>query len=157
VAKYVYSRATANGKRAPVPGRRQEPGDRAARCGHGDDYSDRAGLVVWLRRPALPGLVDRYHVARRAACSRRIAQAASSRKVGYGLDQGVEMGPVITAASQQRIEQLIGQGQREGAEVLVDGAARGGWLADGFFVRPDHPRQGRPARRAGEPRSSGGA
>jgi malonate-semialdehyde dehydrogenase (acetylating)/methylmalonate-semialdehyde dehydrogenase len=35
VAKYVYSRAAANGKRRTVPGRREEPGHRAAGCRHG--------------------------------------------------------------------------------------------------------------------------
>src|SRR5260370_171117 len=51
----------------------------------------------------------------------QIVSAAASRKVGYGLDPGVEMGPVITAESKQRIESLIGKGVSEGAEVLLDG------------------------------------
>ncbi|MCA2000422.1 MAG: aldehyde dehydrogenase family protein, partial [Chloroflexi bacterium] len=37
------------------------------------------------------------------------------------LDSGVQMGPVINKASQQRIEQLIGVGAAEGANVCVDG------------------------------------
>ncbi len=50
-----------------------------------------------------------------------ICDAAASRVVGYGLDSGVQMGPVINKASQQRIEQLIGVGAAEGANVCVDG------------------------------------
>ena len=34
---------------------------------------------------------------------------ASSFKVGYGLDEGVRMGPVITQQSRIRIEDLIGK------------------------------------------------
>src|SRR5262249_59825354 len=65
------------------------------------------------------------------------AQCGSSRKVGYGLDPDVDMGPVITAESKQRIEHLIGKGPSEGAEILVDG--RASTIAGhehGFFVRP---------------------
>src|ERR1700731_2293178 len=45
-----------------------------------------------------------------------IAEAASSIKVGFGLDSGVQMGPVISRESKQRIEILIGQGLGEGAK-----------------------------------------
>jgi malonate-semialdehyde dehydrogenase (acetylating)/methylmalonate-semialdehyde dehydrogenase len=66
-----------------------------------------------------------------------IAEAASSRKVGYGGDAGVEMGPVITAESKQRIEGLIAQGIAGGAEALVDGRdTRVPGYEDGYFVRP---------------------
>ncbi len=51
----------------------------------------------------------------------RITHVAETRKVGYGLDAGVEMGPVITPESKQRVEWLIGKGVNEGARVLVDG------------------------------------
>ena len=66
-----------------------------------------------------------------------MADVASSRVVGYGLEEGVQMGTVIDKASQRRIEQLIQQGADEGATVLVDG--RGPRIAgyeNGAFVRP---------------------
>jgi malonate-semialdehyde dehydrogenase (acetylating)/methylmalonate-semialdehyde dehydrogenase len=66
-----------------------------------------------------------------------IVDAAANRVVGYGLEEGVEMGPVITPESKDRIENLIGVGEREGAKVLVDG--RGSHIAgyeNGNFVRP---------------------
>src|SRR5271166_7165826 len=50
-----------------------------------------------------------------------IAEAASSIKVGYGLDAGVQMGPVITRESKQRIESLIATGVSDGAKPIVDG------------------------------------
>jgi malonate-semialdehyde dehydrogenase (acetylating)/methylmalonate-semialdehyde dehydrogenase len=57
--------------------------------------------------------------------------------VGYGLDEGVQMGPVITSQSKARIESLIGQAAREGAQLLVDGrqASISGYES-GYFVRP---------------------
>ncbi len=50
-----------------------------------------------------------------------IAESASKLKVGNGLDEGVQMGPVISAQSKSRIESLIGVGEKEGAKVLLDG------------------------------------
>jgi malonate-semialdehyde dehydrogenase (acetylating)/methylmalonate-semialdehyde dehydrogenase len=66
-----------------------------------------------------------------------ICDAASTRVVGYGLDAGVQMGPVINAVSKQRIEQLIGQGAAQGAAVPVDG--RGAVVKGyegGSFIKP---------------------
>jgi len=50
-----------------------------------------------------------------------IAQAASSIRVGNGLDSGVQMGPVISRESKQRIESLISTGVGEGAKPILDG------------------------------------
>jgi malonate-semialdehyde dehydrogenase (acetylating)/methylmalonate-semialdehyde dehydrogenase len=50
-----------------------------------------------------------------------IADAASSLSVGFGLDTGVQMGPVITKESKQRIETLIATGVKDGAKPIVDG------------------------------------
>lgn len=65
-----------------------------------------------------------------------IVGLASKLRVGDGLDPDVEMGPVISNASQARIEQLIGKGIEEGARPLLDGRnarIKGG---KGSFVRP---------------------
>lgn len=63
--------------------------------------------------------------------------AAAARRVGYGLDEGVEMGPVITPQSRERIERLIARGAAEGARLLVDGRhAQVAGRADGNFLRP---------------------
>jgi malonate-semialdehyde dehydrogenase (acetylating)/methylmalonate-semialdehyde dehydrogenase len=66
-----------------------------------------------------------------------IADVAQSRIVGYGLDDDVQMGPVISAQSQTRIEGLIQQGADEGATVLVDGRQPSvSRYEKGYFVRP---------------------
>jgi malonate-semialdehyde dehydrogenase (acetylating)/methylmalonate-semialdehyde dehydrogenase len=66
-----------------------------------------------------------------------ICDAAASRVVGCGSDPGVEMGPVISMASKERIEEMIGLGAKEGAAIPVDGrrAAIKGYEG-GSFVRP---------------------
>jgi malonate-semialdehyde dehydrogenase (acetylating)/methylmalonate-semialdehyde dehydrogenase len=58
-------------------------------------------------------------------------------KVGAGDEPGVEMGPVVTAASRDRVRSYIDQGEADGANVVVDGRD----LVvesheEGFFVGP---------------------
>jgi malonate-semialdehyde dehydrogenase (acetylating)/methylmalonate-semialdehyde dehydrogenase len=56
-------------------------------------------------------------------------------QIGNGMEEGVEMGPVVTAAHKARIEGYIEQGVRAGARLLVDG--RGFSVAghqNGFFL-----------------------
>ncbi len=50
-----------------------------------------------------------------------IAHSASTLKVGNGLEAGVQMGPVISGDSKKRIESLISAGEAEGAKAILDG------------------------------------
>src|ERR1700681_362114 len=50
-----------------------------------------------------------------------IADAASSIKGGFGLEAGIHMGPVISKASKMRVESLIPAGVSDGAKAIVDG------------------------------------
>jgi len=66
-----------------------------------------------------------------------LAEAARVRVTGYGLEKGVQMGPVINQDSKKRIEGLIQKAVDEGAKVVVDG--RGAVIPrfeQGYFVRP---------------------
>ncbi|MBT9332379.1 CoA-acylating methylmalonate-semialdehyde dehydrogenase [Acidipila sp. 4G-K13] len=65
----------------------------------------------------------------------RLVDLASGLRVGNGLDEGVQMGPVISPASKSRIEKLIDGGLHHGAKAILDG--RNG-VADhaGAFLRP---------------------
>ena len=138
VAHYVYSQATAHGKRAQCQGGAKNPvvilpdadiemttrimADSAFGCAGQRCLAASVAVTVG----------DARHTFGEA-----IAEVATSRKVGYGLDDGVQMGPVITADSKARIERLIGVGQQEGAEILVDGRGKSvGGYEDGYFVFP---------------------
>ncbi len=50
-----------------------------------------------------------------------LPDACKKVKVGYGMDAGVTMGPVISAAHKERVLGYIERGLKEGAELLVDG------------------------------------
>ena len=66
-----------------------------------------------------------------------IVEAAASLNVGSGLDDGVQMGPVITPQSRARIEGAIETGAGEGAKAVLDGrGARVRGFADGNFIGP---------------------
>ena len=69
--------------------------------------------------------------------TQRIVEAARSRKVGYGLDPDIEMGPVITSQSKERIENLVSESLDQGNKILVDGRQTviSGY-DNGNFIRP---------------------
>ncbi|HTE87795.1 MAG TPA: CoA-acylating methylmalonate-semialdehyde dehydrogenase [Terriglobales bacterium] len=122
VAKYVYARAGANGKRAQCQGgaknhvivlpdadmvmATQIIGDSAFGC------AGQRCLAV-----SVAVTVGEAQKTFRDA----ITDAAASLRVGNGLDDGVQMGPVITPQSKSRVESLIAMGEKQGARVLLDG------------------------------------
>lgn len=138
VAKYVYSRAAANGKRAQCQGGAKNPvivlpdadmetttrimADSAFGCAGQRCLAASVAITVGAAKQSF---------------TEAIAEVARSRQVGYGLDEGIQMGPVITAASKTRIQDLIQTGVDEGASALVDG--RNPKIPDyeaGYFIRP---------------------
>ncbi|MEX0770868.1 MAG: CoA-acylating methylmalonate-semialdehyde dehydrogenase [Balneolaceae bacterium] len=66
-----------------------------------------------------------------------LSEKAHSIRVGNGLNEDVEMGPVITSQSRKRIHHLIDQGVNEGANILVDGRNPDGPdYQQGNFIKP---------------------
>lgn len=66
-----------------------------------------------------------------------LVETARSRTTGFGLDEKVQMGPVITTESKNRVESLIQQGINEGGRVLLDGrSVRVEGYERGNFIAP---------------------
>ena len=152
VAKYVYSRAAANGKRAQCQGGAKNPVvimpdadmEMTARIMADSAFGCAGQRCLAASVAVAVGSAQDVFVE-------NMADAASSRRVGYGLDEGIEMGPVITPESKQRVEMLIGKGVSEGATLVVDGRNKNvKGYEDGYFVYPtilDHvPAEGEIAR-----------
>jgi len=122
VARYVYARAGANGKRAQCQGGAKNhviilpDADMSSAT---QIVSDSAFGCAGQRCLAVSVAVTIGEAQKTFRDS--IADAASSLKVGNGLEDGVQMGPVITPQSRLRIESLIAQGEKDGAKVLIDG------------------------------------
>ncbi|MDR2232545.1 MAG: CoA-acylating methylmalonate-semialdehyde dehydrogenase [Tannerella sp.] len=138
VAKYVYRRGTANGKRVQAQGGAKNPvvimpdadvdatvniiADSVYGCAGQRCLA--ASLII---------TVGKAHELFRD----KLVEAARAKKTGDGMADGVAMGPVITRESRERIERVIEQSISEGADVLLDGrqtTVEG--YEDGFFVRP---------------------
>jgi malonate-semialdehyde dehydrogenase (acetylating)/methylmalonate-semialdehyde dehydrogenase len=66
-----------------------------------------------------------------------IVNAARGIHVGNGMNDSVQMGPVITPESKARIEGLIAKGVSEGAQTLLDGrSGNGAGNGKGNFLKP---------------------
>lgn len=138
VAKYIYSKSAANGKRAQCQGGAKNPivvmpdadmdmstkitADSAFGCAGQRCSAASTAITVGEARDVF---------------TESICDAAASRVTGYGLEDGVQMGPVITTHSKSRIYELIGKSQSEGATVPIDGRnSKILGYEQGNFVRP---------------------
>ena len=140
VAQYIYERASKNGKRVQAQGG-------AKNC-----------LVVMpdalpVLDAAVPNILGSSFGAAGQRClagsvlltvgeahrpaMERLVASARSLKVGYGLEPGVEMGPVISSTAQQRIKGAIDAGAHDGAALVLDGrdVSVPGY-EEGYFVGP---------------------
>ena len=138
VARYIYQRAAANGKRAQAQGGAKNPVvvlpdadmDMTTRI-----VADSAFGCAGQRCLASSVVITVGEAER--TFTPHITDAATSRKVGYGLEAGIEMGPVISADSRSRIEGLIAKGVAEGARPVVDGRTPPvAGFEKGNFIRP---------------------
>jgi malonate-semialdehyde dehydrogenase (acetylating)/methylmalonate-semialdehyde dehydrogenase len=122
VAKHVYQRSAASGKRMQCQGGAKNhvivlpdaDMDLAKQI-----ISDSAFGCAGQRCLAVSVAVTIGEAQR--TFREAIADAASSIKVGFGLEPGIQMGPVISKASKTRVESLIATGVSDGAKAIVDG------------------------------------
>jgi aldehyde dehydrogenase (NAD+) len=71
------------------------------------------------------------------AFTRRLVDQARKLKVGYGLEPGVQMGPLINEQQLRTVEKYVSIGSQEGAKLLLGGhVLDGGELAKGYFFEP---------------------
>ncbi len=122
VARYIYARSGEKGKRAQCQGGAKNPvivlPDADMQMAT-QIISDSAFGCAGQRCLAVSVAVTIGEAQKTFRDA--IADSASHLRVGNGLEDGVQMGPVITKQSKERIESLIGAGEKQGAKVLVDG------------------------------------
>ena len=137
VAKYVYARGSASGKRVQAQGGAKNPVvilpdadvDMSTRI-----VTDSVYGCAGQRCLAASVVIT---VGDDGKVKESLYEAAKRRRTGFGLDEGVEMGPVITAASRERVEGLIDEGVRQGGRVLLDGRKPSiGGFEKGNFIQP---------------------
>jgi len=136
VARYVYATAAAHGKRVQCQG-----GAKNYAVVLPDADPETTTEII---RDSAFGCAGQRCLAVSVAVTvgeaegwfkRSITNAAGSLRVGAGLDDGVQMGPVITSASRDRVRSLIEKGTHEGGAAILDGRSvrvNGG----GYFLGP---------------------
>jgi malonate-semialdehyde dehydrogenase (acetylating) / methylmalonate-semialdehyde dehydrogenase len=137
VAKHVYTLGTEHGKRVQAQGGAKNPVvimpdadiDTTVRI-----VADSAFGCAGQRCLAASIVMLAGHSDDRF--TEKLLEAARSRKVGNGLHEGVEMGPVITAESRERILKLIERGLSDGARMRLDGRNLKVDDSRGYFIGP---------------------
>ena len=138
IAKYVYQRATANGKRAQCQG-----GAKNFMVAMPDADVDKTidnmigSLYGGAGQRCLAGSVvlavgDSYQPIKD-----KLMEAATAIKVGNPLDESTDMGPVISEKHREKVVGYIDQGVKEGAKLILDGrdvSVEG--FPEGAFVGP---------------------
>lgn len=137
IAKYIYSRGAANGKRVQAQGGAKNPVvilpdadiDMSVQI-----VTDSVFGCAGQRCLAASNIIT---VGDNGNIKEALYESAKSRTTGFGLDEKVEMGPVISSESKSRVEHLIEKGVHEGAKLLLDGrnATIEGY-EKGNFIKP---------------------
>ena len=138
VAKYVYRRAAENGKRVQAQGGAKNvlvvmpdanyekaiPNILGSCFGSAGQRCLAGSLIV--------AVDDAYDEVKQ-----RLTEAAQSMKIGDGAEQGVDLGPVVSKEAKERVVGYIDVGEREGANLVLDGRkVEGDADPEGFFVGP---------------------
>ncbi|MGN6491315.1 MAG: CoA-acylating methylmalonate-semialdehyde dehydrogenase [Agriterribacter sp.] len=137
VARYVYSKGAANGKRVQAQGGAKNPVIILPDA----DIDVTTQIVVdsvygcaGQRCLAASTIIT---VGEHKNITESLVEGAKKRTTGFGLDESVLMGPVITPESKTRINTLIDKGIAEGGKLLVDGRqAKIPGYEKGNFIQP---------------------
>ncbi len=138
VAKHVYRTGTLNGKRVQAQG-----GAKNAVVVMPDSDED---TTVKIITDSAFGCAGQRCLAASLVITvgdtainftEKLVTLAKSKKTGNGMDPAIDMGPVITKESKERIESLVQTGIDEGAELLLDGRnVKVAGFDGGYFVGP---------------------
>ena len=137
IAKYVYSRGAANGKRVQAQGGAKNPVvilpdadiDMSVQI-----VTDSVFGCAGQRCLAASNIIT---VGDDGNIKEALYESARKRTTGFGLDEKMEMGPVISPESRSRVEHMIEKGVSEGGSVLLDGRnAKIEGYEKGNFIKP---------------------
>ncbi len=138
VGKHVYATSAAHGKRVLVQG-----GAKNYLVVLPDANLERTVAAIMTSafgcagQRCLAGSVVLAAGGVEGELTRLLVEAAARIKVGYGLDESTQMGPVVSRQAQGRVLGYIEKGIQEGAQLLLDGrSVRVPAYPNGCFVGP---------------------
>ncbi len=119
VARHIYSRGAANGKRVQAQAGAKNPlvimpdadAEMTTRIVIDSVFGNAGQRCLAAATTILVGEAGEKFLP-------AFREAAADRIVGCGLDDGTEMGPVITPQSKKRIQGIIEKGVQDGAELI---------------------------------------
>jgi malonate-semialdehyde dehydrogenase (acetylating)/methylmalonate-semialdehyde dehydrogenase len=140
VAKYVYSTATSHGKRAQCQG------------------GAKNFLLVMPDAPLdkiMPAIMNSVYGCAGQRClaganvvavgddafyerlKKTLVESAKSVKIGYGLDESVQMGPLRSKGAKDKVLSYIETGLKEGADLILDGRnIKVPGYENGYYIGP---------------------
>jgi malonate-semialdehyde dehydrogenase (acetylating)/methylmalonate-semialdehyde dehydrogenase len=140
VARYVYSTATASGKRAQCQG-----GAKNFLLVMADANLDKSMPAVMnsvygcagQRCLAGANVVAVGDDAFYEKLKKKLVESARATKTGYGLDETVQMGPLRSKAAMDKVLSYIETGLKEGAKLILDGRnIKVPGYENGYFIGP---------------------
>ncbi|QGU02862.1 Methylmalonate-semialdehyde dehydrogenase [acylating] [Corynebacterium kalinowskii] len=146
IAKYIYERCAATGKRAQCFGGAKNHAlilpdadmDQVVDALIGAAYGS-AGERCMAISVAVPVGEETANELRK-----KLEERIPELKVGHSLDPKASYGPVVAQSALDRINTLIGEGAESGAELVIDGRGKGATDAEfdgeslegGYFIQP---------------------
>ncbi len=139
IAQHVYQRGVAAGKRVQALGGAKNhmlvlpdadldlAADAAVNAGFGAAGERCMAISVLL---AVDSIADELIA--------KITERMTTLKTGEGMQEGVDMGPLVTKAHLDKVRGYVDAGEAEGAKLVVDGR-QGEWVGgtkEGFFLLP---------------------
>jgi malonate-semialdehyde dehydrogenase (acetylating)/methylmalonate-semialdehyde dehydrogenase len=119
--EYIYSRASANGKRVQANLGAKNHAAVLPDCNKNQFLNAVTGAAFGAAGQRCMALSTLVMVGETKEWLPELAERAKALKVDGGFEDGADLGPVISPQSKERIEGLIASAEKEGAKILLDG------------------------------------
>ncbi|KAI1499642.1 Aldehyde/histidinol dehydrogenase [Biscogniauxia marginata] len=144
--EYIYSRASANGKRVQANLGAKNHAAVLPDCNKNQFINAVVGAAFGAAGQRCMALSTLVMVGETKDWLPELAESAKRLQVNGGFEEGADLGPVISPQSKERIESLIASAEKEGATILLDGRGfkpekypNGNWVAPTIIsnVKPE--------------------
>ncbi|KAL7798539.1 Aldehyde/histidinol dehydrogenase [Trichoderma ceciliae] len=135
--EYIYSRASANGKRVQANLGAKNHAAVLPDCNKNHFINSVVGAAFGAAGQRCMALSTLVMVGETKEWLAEVAEHAKALKVDGGFEEGADLGPVISPQSKERIEGLIASAEKEGATILLDGRGiKPSKYPNGNFIGP---------------------
>ncbi|KAL7923984.1 methylmalonate semialdehyde dehydrogenase [Trichoderma austrokoningii] len=135
--EYIYSRASANGKRVQANLGAKNHAAVLPDCNKNQFLNAVTGAAFGAAGQRCMALSTLVMVGETKEWLSELADRAKALKVDGGFEDGADLGPVISPQSKERILGLIASAEKEGAKILLDGRGfKSAKYPNGNFIAP---------------------